>query len=242
MVSLLKKILEKEQFRPSWLGLFVNPFYFARKGLYLHIAELAPHITGRTLDVGCGQKPYEDLFNATSYLGLEIDTVENRMADKADCFYDGTLFPFGDAEFDSLVMNEVFEHVFTPDSMLREVNRVLKPGGVLFMTAPFVWDEHSQPYDFARYSSFGLLSLLDRHGFEVIDKRKSVNDIRTIFQLLNTYIYKMTVTENKYVNIVLTLVMMAPWNIVGELLSKVLPKNDDLYLDNVILARKKMNN
>lgn len=239
MASVLKRYYEKEQFRPSWLGLFVNPFYFARKGLYLHVKEIAPRITGRTLDVGCGQKPYEDLFSSASYLGLEIDTLENRMAGKADCFYDGSIFPFGDVEFDSIVMNEVFEHVFTPDSMLQEVHRVLRPGGLFFMTAPFVWDEHSQPYDFARYSSFGLMTLLDRHGFEVLDTRKSVNDIRIIFQLLNAYIYKKTVTGNKYVNMLLTLVMMAPWNIIGEVLSRVLPKNNDLYLDNVVLARKR---
>jgi SAM-dependent methyltransferase len=241
MLSKLKTILEREQFRPSWLGLFVNPFYIARKGLYKHIADLAPQITGRTLDVGCGHKPYEHLFNVTSYIGLELDTADNRRNKKADFFYDGTEFPFRDGEFDSLVMNQVFEHVFTPDTFLCEVNRVLKADGVLFMTIPFVWDEHEQPHDFARYSSFGLGSLLESHGFEVIELRKSVSDIRVVFQLFNCYLYKKTVSGNKYINMLLTLVLMAPWNIVGELLAKVLPENDDLYLDNIVLAKKVKN-
>lgn len=238
MFSKLKTVLAREQFQPSWLGLFVNPFFFARKGLYQHIKALASQITGHTLDVGCGNKPYEHLFNVTSYIGLEIDTADNRRNKKADFFYDGSEFPFRDGEFDSLVLNQVFEHVFTPDSFLSEVNRVLKLDGVLLMTVPFVWDEHEQPHDFARYSSFGLGSLLERHGLEVIEQRKSVNDIRVVFQLLNGYLYKKTASGNKYINMLLMLVLMAPWNIVGELLAKVLPENGDLYLDNIVLAKK----
>ena len=241
MFPRLKAILERERFRPSWVGMFVNPFYIARKGLYQHVVDLAPHITGRTLDVGCGQKPYEHLFNVTSYIGLEIDTADNRRDKKADFYYDGTEFPFNDGEFDSLVMNQVFEHVFTPDSFLCEVNRVLKADGILFMTVPFVWDEHEQPHDFARYSSFGLGSLLDRHGFEVIEQRKCVSDIRVVFQLLNGYLYKKTVSENKFINILLTLILMAPLNIAGEFLAKMLPVNGDLYLDNIVLAKKVKN-
>lgn len=241
MFSKLKTVFEREQFQPSWLGMFVNPFFIARKGLFQHTEALAPRITGRTLDVGCGQKPYEHLFNVTSYIGLEIDTSDNRRNKKADFFYNGTEFPFRDGEFDSLVMNQVFEHVFTPDSFLSEVNRVLKVDGVLFMTVPFIWDEHEQPHDFARYSSFGLGSLLERHGFEVIEQRKSVKDIRVVFQLLNGYLYKKTVSGNKYINMFLTLVLMAPWNIVGELLAKVFPENGDLYLDNIVLAKKVKN-
>lgn len=241
MLSKLKAVIEKEMFQPSWLGLFINPFFFARNGLYQHIKALAPLITGRTLDVGCGRKPYEHLFHVTSYIGLEIDTSDNRVNKNADYFYDGSQFPFRDGEFDSLVLNQVFEHVFTPESFLSEMNRVLKADGVLLMTVPFVWDEHEQPHDFARYSSFGLGSLLERHGFEVIEQRKSVNDIRVVFQLLNAYLYKKTVSGNKYINMLLTLVLMAPWNIVGELLAKVLPDNSDLYLDNVVLAKKANN-
>jgi len=238
MLSLIRSYISSQQYHPGFGGLFVNPFYFARRGLYEHISELAPKISGKILDVGCGQKPYQQLFNATSYTGLEIDTPDNRKNKKADFFYDGTLFPFADGEFDGVIMNEVFEHVFTPDSFLSEVNRVLKVEGTLFMTLPFVWDEHEQPFDFARYSSFGIRSLLERHEFTIIEQRKSMPDIRVIFQLINAYIFKVTVSQNKYLNMLLTLILMAPFNIIGEILAKVLPKNEDLYLDNIILAKK----
>lgn len=231
-------IYQHQAFFPGMLGLFVNPFYFARKGLVHHIKALAPSITGKTLDVGCGSKPYESLYQATGYVGLEYDTPENRASKRADFFYDGQVFPFDDAEFDSVVANEVFEHVFNPDIFLNELCRVLKPGGNVLMTMPFVWDEHEQPHDFARYSSFGIRSLLERHGFVVVEQRKSMDDIRVIFQLINAFIYKKTVTQIGWLNLCLTILLMSPFNLMGELLNLVLPRNQDLYLDNVILARK----
>jgi len=238
MIKRLKVIYRRQIFFPGPLGLFVNPFYFARKGLAKHILELAVHVTGRTLDVGCGSKPYAQLYRSDEYVGLEIDTPQNRAGKKADHFYDGKLFPFADSTFDSLVANEVFEHVFNPDQFLDETFRVLKPGGMTLLTLPFVWDEHEQPHDFARYSSFGIRALLEKHGFEIVEQRKSTDDIRVIFQLLNAYIYKMTVTKNAWVNLLTTLLLMAPINILGELLRLITPRNPDLYLDNIVLAKK----
>lgn len=238
--ALLKNAYYNASFFPGVLGLFINPFYFARKGLAKHVADLAVNITGKTLDVGCGSKPYAHLYQSNEYVGLEIDTHQNRIKKNADYFYDGSKFPFDDASFDSLVANEVFEHVFNPDQFLSEVTRVLKSKGNVLMTMPFVWDEHEQPYDFARYSSFDIKSLLEKHGFEIVEQRKSTDDIRVIFQLLNTYIYKKTATKKAWLNVLITLLLMAPFNVIGELLSLITPRNPDLYLDNIVLARKKM--
>ncbi|OGW00612.1 MAG: methylase [Nitrospinae bacterium RIFCSPLOWO2_01_FULL_39_10] len=221
------------------LGIFVNPFYFARRGLYLHIKSLSSFIYGKTLDIGCGGKPYKNLCNSSEYIGLEIDSPENRKNKDADYFYDGKKIPFQDGEFDSIITNQVLEHVFNPDVFILEVNRVLKDGGILLISIPFIWDEHEQPYDYARYSSFGLKYLLENHGFNVIKYRKSINDIRVIFQLINGYIYKKTVTQNAYLNLFIAIILMSPLNILGELLYRILPKNDDLYLDSVVLAKKR---
>ena len=235
MLKKIKQIISKEQFNPSLLGLLVNPFYFARKGLYKNISELSVYAKGELLDVGCGQKPYEKLFKVKKYIGLEI----NKQNKKADLYYDGKTFPCNDNSFDIVISNEVLEHVFEPEMFLKEIHRVLKDDGYFLLTVPFVWDEHEQPNDFGRYTSFGLKHILKKNSFEIIEFRKSVNDITVIFQLLNDYIYKKVIGKNYWLNQLKILFLMAPFNILGFILNFMLPKNDDLYLDNIVLARKK---
>lgn len=238
MLKKLKAFYIQEQFNPRFIGLFINPFYFARKGLYQAVSELIIGLEGRVLDIGCGNKPYTHLSRTKEYVGLELDTQDNRRYKQADYFYDGTRMPFANEDFDGLISNQVFEHVFNPHDFLKEANRVLKIGGKFLITVPFVWDEHEQPYDYARYSSFGLTHLLRESGFEIMAHQKSNNGIEVIFQLINAYLFKITVTQNIYLNLGATLLLMAPVNLLGLLFSKILPKNDDLYLDNIVLAKK----
>jgi SAM-dependent methyltransferase len=238
LLSDLKALYGKQAFMPGWAAIFLNPFYFARKGLFSSIRELAPRIQGRTLDIGCGIKPYQNLFYSTEYVGLEIDTQENHKHKSADYYYDGHRFPFENEYFDAAVSSQVFEHVFNPDEFLSEAHRVLKEDGVLLLTVPFIWDEHEPPFDFGRYSSFGIRHLLEKNGFTVLLQRKSTDGVRVIFQLFNVYLYKRTVTRSSLLNAVFTLFLMAPFNILGEILGRLLPKNPDLYLDNIVLARK----
>ena len=106
------------------------------------------------------------------------------------------------------------------------------------MTVPFVWDEHEQPYDYARYSSFGIKFILEKHGFRVVEQKKTAPDIRVIFQLINAYLYKILVTKSPVVNQLLCFFCLSPFNILGEVLHHFVPGNNDLYLDNVIVAKK----
>ena len=241
MKQALREYYRGQLVRPGLAGLLVNPFYFARKGLYEAVRDLSGQVTGRVLDVGCGSKPYEKLFAAAEYVGLEIDTPENRARKRADVYYDGTTFPFESESFDSIVCNQVLEHVFDPDRLLGEARRVLKPGGRMLLTVPFAWDEHEQPHDYARYASFGLFALLREAGFEIIEHRKTMADVRAVFQLANAYLYKVTATGGKYADLAATLLLMAPLNILGAALRWVTPANPDFYLDNVVLAAKATN-
>ena len=199
------------------------------------------HLQGKLLDIGCGNKPYAEVCNVDEYIGLEIDDEGNRNHSCADYFYDGKIIPFEDNVFDSILSNQVFEHVFNPNEFLMEINRVTKIGGTFLITVPFVWDEHEQPYDYARYSSFGLKHILDMSGFEIIEHRKSNNGIETIFQLINAYIFKVTYSRRVSVNLFFTLFLMSPINIFGKILSFILPINNDLFLDNIVLAKKVRN-
>lgn len=235
----LRAWLNRQQFHPGPLGWLVNPFYLARRGLRAGLSEFFPHLQGRVLDVGCGSQPYRALIPAAHYTGMELDTPCTRESFAADVYYDGLNFPLPAADYDGVLCSQVFEHVFNPPHFLAEVNRVLKPGGWLVLAVPFAWDEHEQPHDFARYSSFGLRSVLESAGFEVVAQRKTLADGRVLFQLLNTYLYKVTLTARPRVNRLITLVLLAPVSLAGLVLGWVLPANPDLYLDNIVLARKR---
>lgn len=237
-MSFLRQHWHREQFEPTWLGLLVNPFYFARRGLWRELAALLPEVDGELLDVGCGRKPYQRLTRATRYVGLDLDTPVSRALGVADVFYAGGALPFPDASFDAVLCSQVLEHVFEPEVFLREIARVLRPDGRLVLTVPFVWDEHEQPRDYARYSSFGLRALLERCGFTVEVQRKATPGARALAQLASGWIYKATLTRNNWVNLGVQLAAIAPVNLLGGLCALVLPRNEDFYLDNVVVARR----
>lgn len=81
---------------------------------------------------------------------------------------DALELPFGAGTFGSVVSFQVMEHLPEPSHFLQEVFRVLKPGGMILIMTPFMWGEHEQPYDFYRYTRFGLHYLLEKSGFEIV--------------------------------------------------------------------------
>ena len=234
----LAQILRKQEFFPGFVGLFTNPTYFARKGLLENIRYFSPQIRGRLLDVGCGTKPYKQLFKDTEYVGLEIDTPQNRANKNADLFYNGNEFPCEDSEFDSVITSQVLEHVFNPKEFLKEIRRVLKNNGTLLLTVPFLWEEHEQPFDYGRYSSFGIAHLIKESGFEIIEQRKSVTGWKVISQITNSYIRRKFRVKNRKLRLLINAVLFGFVNITGVLLAYILPDHRDLYLDNIIFAKK----
>jgi SAM-dependent methyltransferase len=228
----------RQRFNPGPLGWVANPFYFVRRGLWREIGELARAFTGEVLDVGCGRKPYRELVPAARYVGVDIDTTELRALGAADVFYDGHKLPFPNESFDAILCSEVLEHIFTPAEFLGEIRRVLRPGGLILITAPFAWDEHSQPYDFARYSSFGLRHVIETAGYEIVVQHKTCADGRALVQLATAYLYKVVRGRHRLINLFSQLLLIAPVNMLGGLFARLLPSNPDFYLDNVVLARK----
>jgi SAM-dependent methyltransferase len=232
--------LHREAFITSPLGIIISPVYFIRDGLYKNIASLAPRLSGDLLDFGCGSKPYESLFgNATSYTGVDVQVSGHDHArSRIDVFYDGERLPFADERFDGAVAFEVFEHVFNIDQVLREIRRTLKPGGQLLLSIPFAWDEHEAPYDFARYTSFGIRHILEQNGFEVVVMRKTTTFVLALCQLFIAYLTKHVLPQNKPVARLFQLLLIFPLNVLSLLLDFILPKRDQYYSNSVVLARK----
>ncbi|MBX9782800.1 MAG: class I SAM-dependent methyltransferase [Chitinophagaceae bacterium] len=220
------------------MSIFINPFFFIRQSLYKHIRFFAPALSGRLLDFGCGRKPYQTLFSVTDYIGVDMEqTGHNHANSVADVFYDGKHIPFPNHYFDSVFCSEVLEHIFNPDEILAELSRVTKPKGHILITVPFCWNEHEMPYDYARYSTFGITHLLQKHNFTILECRKSGNFARVMFQLWALYFFELFNKLGK-TGYILSMVLIMPVNLLGSILLIVLPKNKSMYFNTVIMAEK----
>jgi len=240
MKQKISQFIMRQAFTPSMIGVFINPFFITRRKLYKAVQENISFLKGTMLDFGCGQKPYKSIIEVDRYVGMDIEeSGHDHSNEDIDVYYDGKTIPFEDNYFDSVFTTEVFEHVFNLDEMLQEISRVMKPKAHLVLTVPFVWDEHEIPYDFGRYTSFGMRHLLEKHGFEVVVSRKTSNYVETITQLWNAFLYQHVFPKHPYVRLILTACILAPTALLGLLLSKILPRNTNLYLDNVMVAQKK---
>jgi SAM-dependent methyltransferase len=239
MWNKIKEFGKKQSFQPNLLSIFLNPMLFQRWYLFQALKTFAPRMIGTMLDFGCGRKPYKDLFiNVKNYVGLDIEVSGHSHEESlVDVYYDGNIIPFDDKHFDSIYCSEVIEHIFNIEEVLPEINRVLKHDGMALFTFPFAWQEHEQPYDFARYTSFAAKAIFEKHGFEVIEFKKNGHFAITVMQLWINYIFCLFLSKNRYLNTLLTMIFITPFNILG-LLFCLLPKNESLYITNLLLLRK----
>lgn len=120
----------------------------------------------RVLDAGAGTQPYRPLFEHCVYETADFEQVDKAYA-PSTYVCDLAKIPVEDARFDHVVFNQVLEHIPEPKTVLRELNRVLKPGGTIICTCPLFYAEHEQPYDFYRYTQFAHRYLFDQTGFEI---------------------------------------------------------------------------
>lgn len=191
------------------------------------------------LDFGCGRKPYKNLFTVDKYVGVDVEVSGHpHKNSEVDIFYDGVTLPFEKESFDSFFCGEVFEHVFNLESTIAELKRVLKKGGKGLITIPFAWPEHEEPFDFGRYSSFGIRSILEKGGFKVISLEKSGHFFECLVQLTAFYIYRLFHTRSAFLNSICTILFISPLNIIGFFLAGVVPKKHDLYHNLIIVVEK----
>lgn len=195
------------------------------------------------MDFGCGSKPYKSIIQVEDYIGVDFENEGHpHHNEQIDVFYDGKKIPFNAETFDSVLCSEVFEHVFNLDEILLELNRVLKPGGKMLATCPFVWNEHEVPHDFARYTRFALEDKLAKAGFTVLEFTKVGNFITVVFQLITLYFYQSFIGNWRRIMPLRVLYKVCCFflpNLLGRFLSRILPYNDTLYLNNVIVVQKK---
>lgn len=234
-----EKLRDSKSFLPGKAGMFLNPAYLIQRGLACAIRSKAAPINGRLLDFGCGARPYESLFDVEEYIGLDIEESGHPSAGKRpDIYYDGKAIPLADASVDHVFAAEVFEHVFNPAALFREIIRVLKPGGTFLLTCPFVWPLHEEPYDFARYTPYALEAMLSEAGFKTVTTEKAGHPVEAMLQLGLVYTISYTVPGIPVIGGAMRAVLCCLFNGSARLLSAILPDDGKLYLSNIVVATK----
>lgn len=145
---------------------------FSRKGLNQFIVghlKLIP-ANARVLNVGAGGDIQALTETYARKYGFSVVSTDIDPARKPDVVDDITQSSFPSAHFDAIVIIEVLEHVVDPLRAAAEVQRLLKPGGSLVLSTPFIFPLHDRPHDFFRYTKYGLSSLFS--GLEALEIRE----------------------------------------------------------------------
>lgn len=163
-MSLARKcaqVFRRTPFHPQWLlGPRTPPRTINRaSGLVLDIGSADRWIT-RHLPAGI------------SYFSLDYPATANAFyQSKPDIFGDAGRLPFADSCFDNIICLEVIEHLPAPSSAIAEIARVLKPGGEAWVSVPFMYPIHNEPFDFQRFTEYGLRLEFERANFELLELR-----------------------------------------------------------------------
>ncbi|WP_347052915.1 class I SAM-dependent methyltransferase [Flavobacterium olei] len=145
-------------------------FFIIRKTLLFAISELKPKLKGKVVDLGCGVMPYKNFLKDNSieiseYIGIDLEPTEYHHAVKPDVFWNGIEIPLESASVDFLFATEFLEHYYDTNHILKEIRRVLKPGGTFFFTVPNIWPLHEVPYDYHRFTPYALEKHFQESGF-----------------------------------------------------------------------------
>lgn len=121
----------------------------------------------RILDAGAGEAPYRSLFSHVCYESADFEKVDKQYVKSTYICDLCDRIPVEDGRFDYVVFNQTLEHLKEPERALKELCRVLAPGGRIICTVPLFYEEHEQPFDFFRYTQFAHKYLFPHVGFQI---------------------------------------------------------------------------
>ncbi|MBI2086880.1 MAG: class I SAM-dependent methyltransferase [Candidatus Zambryskibacteria bacterium] len=120
---------------------FIDEFFFSKSSL----------IKGKVVDIGGKKKNKRGSFDIDK-LGVEVIYVNIEKRDEPDILADAATIPLPDNSYDVAIAAELLEHVPDPLKVLKEARRLLRPGGIVLATVPFMYPLHADPFDFGRYT------------------------------------------------------------------------------------------
>jgi SAM-dependent methyltransferase len=146
--------------------------------------------TEKTLEVGAfGSPSYGQFFSHK----VGIDIRPGPGVDVVGSVYE---LPFQDGEFQTVLCLSVLEHLEDPKKAIQEMRRVLKPGGRILISVPFMFPIHDAPGDYWRFTKFGL-KLLFKEGWEIEELKAETSVGETYAVLFQRLAYQTKLSMNK---------------------------------------------
>lgn len=171
------------------------------------------------LDLGGTRTDRRGLFDPTSYpWRLVCANIQQKRA--VDIVMDAHNFCFNENSFDIVLLTEVIEHLRSPETVLQDIYKTIKPGGKLILTAPFFYHIHGDPDDYGRYTSSGLSAFLTSAGFDEVNIEISPQGgyasslLYLISKGLNHQTSKGTFLKSRVASLISTLLEKLPIDIV----------------------------
>ncbi len=152
----------------------VFAFNLVKRDRWIETQAKAVATGARVLDVGAGSCPYRALFAHCDYRTQDFQQLPGvQLRDGSygtiDYVSDATAIPVSDGSFDAVICAEMLEHVPDPASVVREIGRVLRPGGTLILTAPLGSGIHQEPYHYyGGFTPYWYKHFLREAGFSDI--------------------------------------------------------------------------
>jgi len=191
------------------------------RDLYAELELTLPGLGGaekKILDVGCGDKPYKPYFGHVSeYIGIDVEA-----GSEVDMILSpGNSWPLDTNHFDVVLCTQVLEHVGDVHQVCKEINRVLKPGGLAVMSFPFLYNEHGAPEDYRRFTVYGASTIFPEMKIKIIKRQGAIGSTMAIL-LLNWWDSQLNLNFGSRILkgflLPFTLIMTLCINIIGLLL------------------------
>jgi predicted SAM-dependent methyltransferase len=131
------------------------------------LPEIGKYLSGTFIDLGCGEAPYRHVITplVEEYITMDFDSRGPELDYTCDI---QDMSPIPSNLVNSAGCFDVLEHVPDTAKACREMYRIIRPGGYLIVTTPFLARLHEIPHDYFRFTEYGLRSVFEKHGFTTI--------------------------------------------------------------------------
>jgi SAM-dependent methyltransferase len=234
------------QLNDQWFaGTIFHAAYWPRRRVRNLIASRAPLARGILLDVGCGMKPYVELFApyVDRQIGLDYSPTSGHRGNAADVCGDAAAIPFRADSVDTVISISVLEHVEDPDAVVGEIARVVRTGGLIMMTTPFVFPVHATA-DYFRFTAAGAALLMRRHGIDVLEQPPLTGGGLTLVILFNILWFNLGFMSTKWlypVGVVMRPILLPLVGLINSIgwFFEILLPSSELALDHLTIGRKR---